>query len=167
MKNACFDAKSAFVKWNTSHRQSTSLRAAIAAHEPWELVPLGELSLPGILQLRNRRFLVSGMLAPWALGTCSLRRIVPFKDTSTMELEIPSFRNPRRMQPFLLWTLTTNHWSLVANPYPLTMVRQPVAEPVEAHQPSKSGGVLYISSKENFITGGRIFPLEFIFCKIV
>ena len=34
--------------------------------------------------------------------------------------------------------LPTNHSSLV-------MVRQPVAEPVEAHQPSKSGGVLYIS----------------------
>ena len=31
------------------------------AHESWELVPLDELSLPGILQLRNRRFLVSGM----------------------------------------------------------------------------------------------------------
>ena len=30
-------------------------------HEPWELVPLGELSLPGILQLRNQRFQVSGM----------------------------------------------------------------------------------------------------------
>ena len=30
-------------------------------HESWELVPLDELSLPGILQLRNRRFLVSGM----------------------------------------------------------------------------------------------------------
>ena len=30
-------------------------------HEPWELVPLDELSLSGILQLWNRRFQVSGM----------------------------------------------------------------------------------------------------------
>ena len=30
-------------------------------HEPWELVPLDELSLAGILQLWNQRFLVSGM----------------------------------------------------------------------------------------------------------
>ena len=30
-------------------------------HESWELVPLDELSLSGILQLRNRRFQVSGM----------------------------------------------------------------------------------------------------------
>ena len=29
------------------------------AHEPWELVPLDELSLPGILQLWNQRFQVS------------------------------------------------------------------------------------------------------------
>ena len=33
-------------------------------HESWELVPLDELSLPGILQLWNQRFQVSGMQSP-------------------------------------------------------------------------------------------------------
>ena len=37
-------------------------------HESWELVPLDELSLPGILQLWNRRFLVSGMQSRSNLG---------------------------------------------------------------------------------------------------
>ena len=38
-------------------------------HESWELVPLDELSLPGILQLRNQRFRVSGMQRPMSLGS--------------------------------------------------------------------------------------------------
>ena len=38
-----------------------SQTARCSPHEPWELVPLGELSLPEILQLWNRRFPVSGM----------------------------------------------------------------------------------------------------------
>ena len=66
------------------------------AHESWELVPLDELSLAGILQLRNRRFLVSGMQSPMSLGSsASFRRIVPFRDTSTTESEIPSFRDAK------------------------------------------------------------------------
>ena len=39
-----------------------------ATHESWELVPLDELSLPGILQLWNQRFQVSGMQSPMSLG---------------------------------------------------------------------------------------------------
>ena len=72
-------------------------------HESWELVPLDELSLSGILQLRNRRFLVSGMQSPMSLGSsASFRRIVPFRDTSTMESKIPSFRDAKPKQSWLL-----------------------------------------------------------------
>ena len=38
---------------------------------------------------------------PWALGTCSLRRIVPSRDTSTTESEIPSFRDAKPKQSVL------------------------------------------------------------------
>ena len=38
---------------------------------------------------------------PTSLGNCSLRRIVPFRDTSTMESEIPSFRDAKPKQSVL------------------------------------------------------------------
>ena len=72
------------------------------SHEPWELVPLGELSLAGILQLWNQRFQVSGMQSPMSLGSsASFRRIVPCRDTSTTESEIPSFRDAQPKQSVL------------------------------------------------------------------
>lgn len=100
-------------------------------HESWELVPLDELSLPGILPLWNRRFPVSGMQShsnpcwhlviarrdnavaiqasgtslrarPMSLGSsASFRRIVPSRDTSTTESEIPSFRDAKPKQSCL------------------------------------------------------------------
>ena len=45
---------------STTESEIPSFRDA-APHESWELVPLDELSLAGILQLWNRRFQVSGM----------------------------------------------------------------------------------------------------------
>ena len=78
-------------------RKISSRRLRGARLRPWALeapLPLGELSLSGILQLWNQRFQVSGMQSPMSLGSsASFRRIVPSRDTSTMESEIPSFRD--------------------------------------------------------------------------
>ena len=52
---------------STTESEIPSFRDA-KPHESWELVPLDELSLPGILQLWNRRFLVSGMQSRSNLG---------------------------------------------------------------------------------------------------
>ena len=145
----------------------SSRRQRDARLRPWALealLPLGELSLPGILQLWNRRFQVSGMRRrgnscwhlviarrdsgvailsaekgllhpcggsqwrknnrllkerkragspvhnpsqrgtkwPMSLGSsASFRRIVPSRDTSTMESEIPSFRDAKPKQSVL------------------------------------------------------------------
>ena len=86
---------------STTESEIPSFRDA-KPHESWELVPLGELSLSGILQLRNQRFQVSGMQSPMSLGSsASFRRIVPFRDTSTMESKIPSFRDAKPKQSLL------------------------------------------------------------------
>ena len=53
-------------KWKNAKHNGEVIFAAIPSlrakpHESWELVPLDELSLAGILQLWNQRFLVSWM----------------------------------------------------------------------------------------------------------
>ena len=62
-----FSQSKLFFKTRTSFHKgnffSQTARCSLT-HESWELVPLDELSLAGILQLWNRRFQVSGMQSP-------------------------------------------------------------------------------------------------------
>ena len=79
---------------STTESEIPSFRDA-KPHESWELVPLDELSLPGILQLRNRRFLVSGMQNRGNLVS-GKGLLLHFEYNSTKVTKLPSVVYPHR-----------------------------------------------------------------------
>ena len=84
MKKAYFEAISVFVKWSASHRQRSVIARSRATWQSWQAP----------------RHCEQG---PMSLGSsASFRRIVPSRDTSTTESEIPSFRDAK---PHESWEL--------------------------------------------------------------